>query len=96
MWIIVDSISWRKRGNMKRNLALLLSLLMALSVFAGCGAKNQTEAPAENDGPSVNGSVIFDHDGVTVTTAGLDVEPTSAPKLSSKYKISTTILDLHV
>ena len=63
---------------MKRNLVLLLSLLMALSVLTGCGAKNETntEAPAEDGGPAVSGSVIFDHDGVTVTTAGLDGDPT--------------------
>ena len=62
---------------MKRNLALILSLILALSLLAGCGAKQdaQTEAPAEND--VTNGAVIFDKDGLTVTTAGLDVDPTT-------------------
>ena len=69
---------------MKIKIASLLSALMVLSVLAGCGAKNEptAEQPEKtanttSAGYSADGSVIFDKDGVTVTTAGLDTDPTS-------------------
>ncbi len=89
--------------------ALLLSVLLIVSMFAGCSAKPVQPAPDHTDSavPAENnpepadtvqepednntepeesdpsepfapdGSVIFDKDGVKVTTAGLDMDPTT-------------------
>ena len=78
---------------MKKKIALLLSAVLALSVLAGCGNKNtaqttetkpsetKTEPPVAQTQQaaaySADGSVIFDKDGVRVTTAGLDNDPTT-------------------
>ena len=78
---------------MKKKLALLLSALLALSVLAGCGSKSTTGAETSANAQTQtqtetrdtqsagaftpDGSVIFEKDGVTVTTAGLDVDPTT-------------------
>ena len=51
--------------------ALALAALMAL-VFMVCGGQALAETAASPDG-----SVIFEKDGVKVTTAGLDIDPTS-------------------
>ncbi|MBO6054568.1 MAG: hypothetical protein J6P31_03535 [Oscillospiraceae bacterium] len=103
--------------NIMKGFALLLSVLLILSMFAGCSNKpaqpapepsgTVTPAPAEEKEPepassgqepenepepetepepeepapagpfSPDGSVIFDKDGVRVTTAGLDMDPTT-------------------
>ena len=69
---------------MKKTLALLLSALMVMGLLAGCGSKPKTapEAPGPQTAGTAaasmaDGSVIFDKDGLTVTTAGLDVDPTT-------------------
>ena len=69
---------------MKKKIALLLFAVMVLGVLTGCGGNSsdeaQTKTPAQETVPAgdvLNDSVIFDKDGVTVTTAGLDTDPTS-------------------
>lgn len=68
-------------GLMRKRIARLLAVALLLGALTGCGAKNAPDASAavpeepETDAYSVNGSVIFEKDGVTVTTAGLDVDP---------------------
>lgn len=58
---------------MKKTITWLLSALMLVSVLAGTCAP---PALAATDVYSPEGSVIFDKDGVKVTTAGLDRDPT--------------------
>ncbi len=78
---------------MKKRIALLLSTVLLLSVLSGCGNKNTAQTPETKPSEtraetpvaqtqqavtySVDGSVIFDKDGVRVTTAGLDNDPTA-------------------
>ena len=65
---------------MKKKIAWTLAALLLMGVLTSCGAKNATESGTQKsaeDTYSVDGSVIFDKDGVTVTTAGLDTDPTS-------------------
>ena len=76
---------------MKKYIAVFLAALLLIGALAGCGAKSEEETPdtpAETEAPAavaetrtsdfgVDGSVIFEKDGVTVTTAGLDTDPTS-------------------
>ena len=58
---------------MKKTIAWLLSALLLVSVLAGVGVP---PALADSDVYSPEGSVIFDKDGIKVTTAGLDRDPT--------------------
>ena len=58
---------------MKKTFAWLLSALLLVSVLAGVGVP---PALADSDVYSPEGSVIFDKDGIKVTTAGLDRDPT--------------------
>ena len=70
---------------MKNKIALMLSALLLAGMLAGCGTKTadpapDTPAPAEevpSGAYSPDGSVIFEKDGLKVTTAGLDTDPTS-------------------
>lgn len=77
---------------MKRKLAWLLSALLLASLLTACGKKEEpktqmppapspaaaTQPTAQHTGPyAASGSVIFEKDGVKVTTAGLDTDPTS-------------------
>ena len=58
---------------MKKTLCLLLTLLLALSLSAWAAADSVAFSP--------EGSVIFEKDGVKVTTAGLDQDPTDEEHL---------------
>ena len=60
---------------MKKKISFLLVFAMLLGLLAGCSGSPAGEKEAEL-GPE--GSVIFDHEGIKVTTAGLDKDPTSA------------------
>ena len=70
---------------MKNKIALMLSALLLAGMLAGCGTKTadpapDTPAPAEevpSGAYSPDGSVIFEKDGLKVTTAGLDTDLTS-------------------
>ena len=57
---------------MKKTIVLLLSVLLLLPALAGCGKKPDASPQTF----AADGSVLFDRDGVTVTTAGLDEDPT--------------------
>lgn len=59
----------------KKMSTVVLALLLAL-LCAGMSASASAAAPAQ-DGFSPDGSVLFDQDGVKVTTAGLDLDPSS-------------------
>ncbi len=70
---------------MKNRITRMLSALLLAGMLAGCGTKTadpapDTPAPAEevpSGAYSPDGSVIFEKDGLKVTTAGLDTDPTS-------------------
>ena len=62
---------------MKKRIALVLSALLLLGALSGCGAEKAAPEAAALPEFSADGSVIFEKDGVTVTTAGLDTDPTT-------------------
>ncbi|MBQ3405584.1 MAG: hypothetical protein IJG63_09270, partial [Oscillospiraceae bacterium] len=71
---------------MKKIIALLLCLLLLTAALSGCGTKQEpaaepetapapepvpSPAPEKEEGPySPDGSIIFEKDGLKVTTAG--------------------------
>lgn len=61
---------------MKKSIAIVLSLLLVIAAMGSLSAS----AAAEAETYSPDGSVLFEKDGLKVTTAGLDTDPTSADK----------------